>query len=683
MSEAKKNSILIVDDEKSNIIALTHILSPEYTIYVARDGQDAIEVAEKDMPDLILLDILMPDMDGYAVISALKSSEKTRGIPVIFITGLDDADEEEKGLALGATDYITKPFRSAIIKLRVQSQLKIVNHTRALDRRFQQQALMTKISQLFLAETYIDSLFTDTLRMIGEFMNIARATLFTLEDDGVTLICKNEWLKPGYGLEPFTGGKLKLEDSLLSIVDGLLRSTKGAFCLPSDDPFVREAMKPYQRHFPDYIATPVLVKGEIRAVLEFSREADGREWNESEINLAMLVSGVFSGIFERDVAEHSSRVKSEFLSRMSHEMRTPMNAIMGMTQIIQMQCIPDDLREYIDGIDTASNQLLMIIDEVLDISDIEKGRLNLTDSEFHFTRMLEGVLDAISADMEEKRHTVTTDIDPSIPDRLTGDEKRLAQVIGSLLSNACKFTRENGLIQVKASAVEIKHKMLTLQIEVIDNGIGISKEQMEILFIPFEQVDGGIRREFGGAGLGLAISKHIVEMMNGGIWVESEPGKGSKFAFTVKIKTKIEAAEEKCGRPGAFEGKTLLLVEDVETNRDIVTAMLVFEDMRIEIEHAANGQEAVDLFAANPAKYDVIIMDINMPEMDGVEATRRIRALEAPEGAKVPIIAVTANVSAPEKKVYLEAGMNGHIGKPINFDLLFQMLHKYLDRGDN
>ena len=226
--------------------------------------------------------------------------------------------------------------------------------------------------------------------------------------------------------------------------------------------------------------------------------------------------------------------------------------------------------------------------------------------------------------------------------------------------------------------------IITLQIEVIDNGIGISKEQQKDIFLSFKQVYGGIDRKYGGAGLGLAFSKRIIELMGGEIRVESETGKGAKFTFTVNVET---SGHESSGagrqefdfssEPGiSFEGKTALLAEDIEINREIVMAML--ENTRIQIVSAENGRRAFDLFSASPEIYDIILMDINMPEMDGMEAARRIRALGAP-GFRVPIIAITANVFPEDVKKYLAAGMNDHIGKPIDFDNLMRKLEKYMN----
>ncbi|MCL2211637.1 MAG: ATP-binding protein [Treponema sp.] len=367
-----KNSILIVDDERTNLVALTQILNEGYTIYAAKNGQQAITAAKEFLPDVILLDVLMPEMDGYNAIGELKKSDETKRIPVIFITGLNDTDSEKKGLALGASDYIQKPFNPDIVRLRVENQLKIVNYTR-------------------------------------------------------TLAAKEE-------------------------------------------------------------------------------------------------------------VEYLSRAKSEFLARMSHEMRTPMNAIKGMMQIIKMRGVPDNIKDNLGKIDTASEQMMRLIDDALDISGMEYGIFKIVNSVFNFNAMIEAISQAVGYNASEKKQTLKFDIDPAIPSSLEGDEKRLKQVITSLLANAVKFTPENGEIIFEARMLNDENDIVTLQIDVSDNGIGISKEQQSKLFNIFEQIDGGNTRKYGGIGLGLALSKHIIGKMGGDIWIESELEKGSKFFFTCKLR---------------------------------------------------------------------------------------------------------------------------------------------------
>ena len=557
MHNRDKNSVLIVDDEPANIIALTSILGSEYSVSAAKSGQSAIKVAKEILPDVILLDVLMPEMDGHEVIAELKSTEKTQKIPVIFITGLDNKDAEKKGLALGAADYIPKPFTSDIVKLRVQNQVRIVNHTRAIDEQLRQQALMTKIANSFLTDIHLDSLFTDTLRMVGEFMDIAQVLLYKYEIDSNTFICQSEWIRPDLSMTTRVPKAIELKEPMLSVINGLALNNERNLCLHSNDPFFKEAMTPYRKNFHNYIMTPIFIKGKLYALLDFAREDSGRKWNESEVNLAVLVSSIFSGVFERNAiehdlnvvlklqtdliaakeqAEHSSRAKSEFLARMSHEMRTPMNAIIGLMQVIKITDIStDDVKEYLNEIDIASRQLLDLINDVLDISGMEHGAFKLSDSVFDVGTMVQDIMQATNYIASQKQQTLNFNVDPTIPASLTGDGKHLKQVITALLANAVKFTSKQGEICFAARVLKEDDGIITLQIEVSDNGIGISKEQQDKLFDLFEQVDGSNTRKYGGIGIGLPLSKRIVEMMGGSMWVESEVGKGAKFCFTCKL----------------------------------------------------------------------------------------------------------------------------------------------------
>jgi len=554
MNNKKKCSILLVDDDKTNISELRRILSPDYTIYASSDGEGALETAEEFVPDVILLDIIMPDMDGYEVISALKSNEKTKDIPVIFITGLDSADDERKGLALGAADYIAKPFHSSIVKMRVGNQINLIN-------RLDQQALMTRVSSSFLTDAHIDSLFADNLRMVGEFMDVAQVLLFKLEGNDNSFVCQSEWINPDLFSGTRIGTKFQLEEPFLSTVNTMLENSK--LCISSNDSAYNEAMKPYRLKFQNYISAPIFIKGKMSAIIDFAKEDDGRNWNESELNLAVLVAGTFSGVFERsaieydlnvvtklqsdlvtakeyaelsrEVAEHSNRAKSEFLSRMSHEMRTPMNAIMGMMQVVKLRGVPDNLKKSIEEIDHASRQLLDLIDDLLDLSGMEYGVLKLTESVFDFNDMLTDPLKTAEHNATEKQQIMNVDIDPALLTTFKGDERYLKRVVTCLLSNAIKFTPEKGEITFTANKLEEDFETITLQIRVADSGIGIADDQKDMIFDIFEQIDGSNTRKQGGIGVGLPLVKRITEMMGGDVRVESEPGKGADFFITCKL----------------------------------------------------------------------------------------------------------------------------------------------------
>ncbi|MDR0906576.1 MAG: response regulator [Oscillospiraceae bacterium] len=414
--------------------------------------------------------------------------------------------------------------------------------------------------------------------------------------------------------------------------------------------------------------------------------------------LSVFLSGLFIGITvkylisiydsERKNAEAASRTKSNFLSTMSHEMRTPMNAIIGMTAIAKAASDPQKKDYALDRIDEASEHLLGVISDILDMSKIEAGKLELSDVEFNINRTLQKVKTIVTPRVSEKNLSFFTEIDRNIPSTLISDDQRLTQVILNLLSNAVKFTEENGTIAVKADLLGEDDGIYEIQIEVSDTGIGLSEEQISRLFGSFEQAESGTARKYGGTGLGLAISKNIIDLLGGIIWVKSKPGEGSQFFFT--FKAPAGAGEDVLtgsaddftlpaddGEPEAsLEGKRVLLAEDNEINREIVLALL--EPTGIVIDCAENGAEALAKFKAAPQGYGMILMDCMMPEMDGYEATQSIRNLDDPYARRIPIVAMTANVFKEDIEKCLASGMNAHIGKPIGYEKLVSVLREYL-----
>ena len=294
MSKQNKYSILVVDDEASNIFVLTEILKNEYTIYSTEDSTKAQEMAEEKLPHMILLDIRMPRMDGYEVLTELKKSKKTSNIPVILVTGVGSTDAEEKGLELGAVDYIIKPFRASIVRLRIRNQFKLVEQ-------IHQHALMSQITHSFLSDAYVDSLITKTLKVVGEFMNAALLLLYEI-NDGV-LLCRNEWKDPELKMKSRIGEKHVLGEEMLGTIKTMMTNNESNLCLHSNDPVFKEVSKPYRKNFHSFITAPIFIKGNLCAVIDISREDDGREWDESDIHLAVLFADVLSGVFERDVME--------------------------------------------------------------------------------------------------------------------------------------------------------------------------------------------------------------------------------------------------------------------------------------------------------------------------------------------------------------------------------------------
>ena len=665
MKKSKKSRILVVDDENTNLVLLKRILSNDYHVYVSTHGADAIEAAEELIPDIILLDIIMPGMDGYDVISRLKSSDNTRHIPVIFLTAMTTPEDEIKGLNYGAVDYIFKPFSRDLLLKRLEIHL-------------------------------------------------------------------------------------------------LLEAQK-------------QSLKLYSHAL---------------------------ERTISEKSKAM------------EQAKAANKAKSDFLSTMSHEIRTPMNAIIGMTAIGKKADNIPDIHLALDKINDASNHLLGIINDILDMAKIEADKMELSPVEFIFDRMIQRVMGVINMKMEEKKQTLSVNIDNNIPRFLIADDQRLSQVILNLMSNAVKFTPDGGKIDFSAFLLKETEFGCEVQIRVTDSGIGIPPDKQEKLFSMFEQAESGTSREYGGTGLGLAISKRIVEMMGGRIWVDSKPGEGASFTFTIQvlrgeknpksllapevnwdtvrilivddcadvrkqlsamfdqlniefdvaadgneacklmeergeydvcfvdwqmpgmdgieltkhIKTRegvrpsvvimitamdweqikseavtagvdrhllkplfssliIDILNEYLGAAvshpsgsentkGIFADKRLLLAEDVDINREILIALL--DDTGLIIECAINGKEALEMVKANPDLYDIVFMDVQMPKMDGHEATRRIRALPELKDKTLPIVAMTANVFKSDIDECIEAGMDDHLGKPLDIARVLEVLRKYL-----
>jgi CheY-like chemotaxis protein/anti-sigma regulatory factor (Ser/Thr protein kinase) len=309
--------------------------------------------------------------------------------------------------------------------------------------------------------------------------------------------------------------------------------------------------------------------------------------------------------------------------------------------------------------------------------------------------MLIDTLNAMSFRTYEKQQNLNVHLDHNLPQYIICDERRLSQVIMHLLTNAVKFTPKGGNITLEVRIAGISGDLYTILTEVTDNGIGITMDDQSRVFEPFEQADGGIARKHGGAGLGLAISKRIVEQMGGKLWVESEAGHGSKFSFMVSVQAGTgQIADDACAEaaasiplsetratgdaPQGAETQTLLIAEDVELNRMIVEEMLASTGFAVEF--AETGQHAIDMYKANPGRYNLILMDINMPEVDGYTATQHIRALDIPGSTDIPIIAMTANVFQQDIDKCLEAGMNDHIGKPLQASILMSKLNKYIKR---
>jgi len=363
-----------------------------------------------------------------------------------------------------------------------------------------------------------------------------------------------------------------------------------------------------------------------------------------------------------------------FLANMSHEIRTPMNAIVGMTSLLSETGLTKKQEDYLKAIQTSGDNLLVIINDILDISKIESGKLEIENINFDFRELINNTKRSIELKAEEKDLLFTLDIKNDVPSVLISDPVRLNQVLINLLGNSIKFTKK-GSVSLSCSVMEVENEKAKIKFEVKDTGVGIEATKLEKIFESFSQEDESTTRKFGGTGLGLSISKQLVALLGGELSVKSELGEGSNFYFVLNLPIGKKTIKKKKiiidTETNPLKNKKVLLVEDNEINRFLATTVLGKWDLNVDL--AEDGKKAVDKVQAN--SYDVVLMDIQMPVMGGVEATQIIRKQLKMD---IPIIALTANAVKGDREEFLAAGMDDYISKPFDASILFNKMISFI-----
>lgn len=670
--------VLLVEDDPAEAFLLQESLmqvpKPPSVTHADTLGRALQSLGENPI-DAVLLDLALPD--SFGIVTLEKMNAAAGHLPIIVLTGLADEEVAVEAVRKGAQDYLIKGQTGA--RQLMQTILRAIERKR-LERELALSAhrnmLLAEISTKVAAQKEEEGL----LQTVADSARALTSALIACSgagyENGRFRWCKTSRSQEALGT---TVHEVSRDSAIYLDPDmqpGVVRLTDEELCNHA-----HWWQLPGFHGAPDGFIGARLIDAHGKAsgsIIVGGKEGGGKFTPEDECllsQLALIASLALQHIESRKAAEAASIAKTQFLANMSHELRTPMNAILGMTDLALAEDLPPKVQEYLQTARESADVLLDILNEILDLSRIEAGRLELEETAFNLHKAVEQVIKTLRLKAGEKGLALIYNLPPQVPELVIGDPLRFRQVLINLVDNAIKFTHE-GKIAVRADVRERDADSVTLEFSVSDTGIGIRPEDQERIFNPFTQVDASTTRNYTGTGLGLTISRKLVELMNGELRVESLPDQGSTFYFTVKLKiprlTPMEFGKSNGLSASSLRGRALqiLLAEDTPTNQKVAQYLLTKRGHIVEI--ARNGRQAVEML--NRRDYDVVLMDVQMPVMDGLQAARAIRAMEDPEKARVPIIAMTAHALKEDAERCIAAGMDAYISKPIQAEEFIELV---------
>ncbi|MCP3944384.1 MAG: response regulator [Desulfobacteraceae bacterium] len=699
MIDNSKPEVLVVDDSLTIRMEIARLLEHHgFMVDLVENGRKCMEYLAQKKPDIILLDNIMPELNGIETCRMIKSDNRLKIIPVIFLTSENEIEAKVAGLAAGAEDYLTKPFEEAELMARIQSQLRTSNLLLQLkkeikERKYTQKALLhnkKNLESLYHLSRMINDpvdkiknyVLEEGVRMTGSkigyicFMN-KKETILTLYAWSKTAMKECKILeKPTQFMVKDTG----LWGEAIRKRKAVITNNYNASNL------LKKGTPKGHVRIVRHANIPLIDNGKIVLVAGVGNKKE--KYIQSDIeNLTLLMDGMWKILqrqkaekklkLAKEKAESASHAKSDFLANMSHEIRTPMNAIIGLSYLTLLTKLSGKQEEYLNKIQGSAQSLLGIINDILDFSKIEAGKLILESVDFDLGNVFDKLTDLLMFKTNKKELEFLFDIKPGTPFSLKGDPLRLSQVLVNLANNAVKFTK-TGEIIVSVEQIKEDESGITLQFSVKDTGIGLTGDQKDNLFTAFSQADTSTTRKFGGTGLGLSICKRLVEMMKGEIWVKSRPGIGSTFFFTSVFSPGGGMGKKTYKLPGGLKGMRILIVDNSIASQKILKSHL--ESYQVEVITADSGEQAIEkIELLEPARsFDLILMDWKMPGIDGIQASEIIRHHLGLK--KVPkIILVTAYGLEHVIEQVKKANFDGFLLKPINPSVLLNSILQALD----